>query len=410
MWGAYLFQLTNLVAAMLIVPVLLLRLGADEYALWLLFASIMGAATQVQNGIQGVAVKQIAIGFHLGDREDFLSEIGRAQRHYRLFAFIILGPVLILTTLYFQLTQNISHENTVAWLILITSYAISYVYTPNNVILMATDRVGLNGTINTISRLIFFLLTVLIIYYYPSLVAPCVALSVAVVSGAGLNTLYARRQVARFFPDRISFPIPAYRGNVRKYTAFTFSSFMLYTGALTIIAPLFPDRTASYGLALQMSALTATMSIVPAQVWLARLVRSNHHGAQRELRLTLVVCNGLFLLGYGSILALAPILLRLIGADITLPGTGVLILMGTAFLVELNIAVLANHLTASADYSFAVRCAIVAAATLTAGTIIAALSGLVWLGFLVVPTLVQAVYTLPFMFRKILKLRDISTV
>lgn len=410
MWGAYLFQLTNLVAAMLIVPVLLLRLGADEYALWLLFASIMGAATQVQNGIQGVAVKQIAIGFHRGDREDFICEIGRAKRHYRIFAGTVLGPVLILTTLYFHVTQNISNENIVAWLILIVSYAISYIYTPNNAILMATDRVGLNGTINTASRVIFFFLTVSIIYFYQSLIAPCVALSVAVVVGAGLNTIYARRQVARFFPDRTSFPIPAYSGNIRKYTAFTFSSFMLYTGSLTIIAPLFPDRTASYGLALQMSALTVTMSMVPAQVWLARLVRSDHHGAQRELRLTLMVCNGLFLLGYGSIVALAPIMLKLIGADITLPGSGVLLLMGTAFLVELNIAVLANHLTANADYSFAVRYAIVAAATLTAGTFIAALSGLVWLGFLVVPTLVQAVYTLPFMVLKVLKLKTFPPV
>lgn len=176
---------------------------------------------------------------------------------------------------------------------------------------------------------------------------------------------------------------------------------MLYTGALMIIAPLFPDRTASYGLALQMSALTATMALVPAQVWLARLVRSDHHGARRELRLTLGVCNGLYLAVYGLIVTFAPLLLRLIGADITLPSTWILVLMGSAFLLELNIAVLANHLTASADYSFAVRYAAVAAAGLALGTTVAVFSGLVWLGFLVVPLTLQALYTLPYMIRKI---------
>lgn len=408
MWGAYLFQITNLATAMLIVPLLLLRLGASEYALWLLFTSIMGATTQVQNGLQGVAVKQIAIGFHRGNRADFLGEIDRMRRHYRIFATLIAGPVLLITALYFQMTQPMTFESHVAWALLVLSYAASYWYSPNNAILMATDRVGLNGAINSASRIIFFLCTVAIISLFPSLIAPCVGLSIAVLFGAIGARRHAQKQIDRFHPDCAPFTIPQYRGNVRRYTLYTFSAFMLYTGSLLFVAPLFPEITASYGLALQMSALTVTMAIVPAQAWLARLVRSDRAGARRELQLTAVACNGLYVTGYSAVILLAPPALKFIGADVALPDWPILALMGLAFLLELNIAVMVNHLTANINYTFAVRYALVAGVGLILGTAVAAASGLAWLGFLVVPMTLQATFTLPFMVRKVARAPHVS--
>tara|TARA_R110002051_G_C8700163_1_gene494275 strand:- start:199 stop:1431 length:1233 start_codon:yes stop_codon:yes gene_type:complete len=408
MWGAYTFQIINLAVAVLIVPLLLRGLGPGEYTLWLLFSSIMGAMTQVQNGIQGVAVKQIAIAFHRGSRTDLLREIGISRTNYRRFTIIVAGPVLAGSLVYFFYTQNLTRDEYIAWIILVLGYCISYWYAPNNAILLATDRVGLNANINTLTRVVYFFGSVVIIYIWPSLIAPCTALAVASIVGTALNTLYAKRRISSVTMHKNTDVAPTIRGSVRRYTSYTLSAFMLYTGSLIIVAPLFPSQTASYGLALQMSALTATIALVPIQVWLARLVRADHTVARRELKMTLAVCNILYLSGYTALILIVPTLLELIGSSVRLPLTLVMILMGSAFLLELNISVLVNHLTANADYSFTSRYAIVAAVGLAFGTFVAITTGILWLGFLVVPMTLQALHTLPYMVRKITTLKGIA--
>jgi len=190
------------------------------------------------------------------------------------------------------------------------------------------------------------------------------------------------------------------RGQLGRYGMFTLSSFLLYNGALLIVAPLFPSETASYGLALQTSALLSAMSLIPLQVWLGRLVLADGVHQMLELRRSLVACNLLFAVGYACMILVAPLLLRAIGAEVALPKIGVLALMYGAFAVELNIFVMANHLTAKGDYSFTNWYACISLSGLLAGAWLAWTSDTLWLGFLAVPLTVQVFVTLPYIIRR----------
>jgi hypothetical protein len=398
--SAYLFQGVNIAVALLIVPLLLRYLSAQDYAMWLIFSAICGATVQVQSAILGVSTKEIAHAYHRGAPTDFRAALARSRRAYAVLASVVAGPVLLGAAVYLRSTQQAGAQELVAWAALIGAYALVYLYAPNNAVLLATEGVSVNNSINTATRLVYLMGTLTLLASGLTLLAPCLALAASSVLGVILNTSCARRHLAL----RESLPVAQssapLRGQLGRYGLFTLSSFLLYNGALLIVAPLFPSETASYGLALQTSALLAAMALIPLQVWLGRLVRADLVGEAMELRRSLTACNTLFATGYAGLIVVAPPLLRFIGAEVALPSVGVLTLMYAAFAVELNIFVLANHLTAKGDYGFTNWYALAAFSGLLGGTCIAWVSGTLWLGFLAVPLAVQVLFSLPYVVRR----------
>lgn len=398
--SAYLFQGVNIAVALLIVPLLLRYLSAPDYATWLIFSAICGATVQVQSAILGVSTKEIAQAYHRGGPADLTAALSRSRRAYAVLAAIVAGPVFLVAALYLRLTREAGAHELLPWAALIGAYALVYLYAPNNALLLATDGVSTNNNINTATRLVYFAGTLLLLATGLTIAAPCLALAASSVLGVVLNTRSAKSHLSTRKAQPLSQSEPPMRGQIGRYGLFTLSSFLLYNGALLVAAPMFPSETASYGLALQTSALLSAMSLIPLQVWLGRLVRADGGGEALELRRSLVACNLLFAIGYAGLIVVAPPLLRMIGAEVALPGLGVLVLMYAAFAVEMNIYVMANHLTAKGDYSFTNWYAVSAISGLLAGTWLAWVSDTLWLGFLAVPLAVQAFVTLPYVVRR----------
>ena len=372
------------------VPLLLRYLSAADYTLWLLYSAICGATAQVQTAVMSVSTKDIAFAFHHGTSDDLRNALHRSRRAYAILAAVVAGPVLLTAAGYFRVTQHAAGVELTAWAALAGSYSLVYLFAPNNAILLATERVGEYSNINTITRLLQFGGTIVFLTFGFSILAPCLALAAASLVSISANSICAKRRILAHTPKPIQALNGIVRGSIGRFGLYVFTSFMIYNGAFLIAAPLFPMEAASYGFALQASALLSAIALVPLQLGLSKLIRSSGTGERQELKRTLVVCNALFALGYLSVAWIAPPVLTLIGASIALPTIGILMLMYVAFSIELNISILANHLTAKGNYSFARWYAFIAFTSLAIGTFVAWTSGLLWLGFLVIPATIQA--------------------
>jgi hypothetical protein len=398
---AFVFQFVNICVSLIMVPLLLRHLSAPEYVIWVLCAAFCGITVQLQNAILGVSTKEIASAWYYGHAGDLNAAIARSRQSYKRLAIVVAGPLLLGGACYLAYLHGAGRVAIAAWAVLAGSYALTFLFASNNAILLATDRVGLNSNISTLTRLVYLCCTVLLLALGYSILAPCIALAVSSVCGVTANTYYSRGTRVR---DRESPGVPhlVARGSVFRFTQYTLGSFMLYNGALLLAAPLFPASIATYGLALQTSSLLLTVALVPLQLRLARLVGAHSRNAERlELRWALWQCNAIFAAGYLCLIFLAPLCLSYLGADVALPSTAALALMYCAFCVELNIAVLANHLTAKGDYSFTSWYAAVSIVGLGIGSLAGLLSGSLWIGFVVVPLALQLAFSLPRMARTV---------
>ena len=400
---SYIFQFVNIAVALLTVPLLLRHLTTHEYGLWLLFSATCGATVQVQSAILGVSTKEIANAYHRGSRGDFLDALAKARRSYLMLSAFVGGPLLFAAAVYFLLTYRADAYDLGAWALLAGSYALVYFFAPNNAVLLATDRIDVNNAISTATRLIYFGGNWVLLMAGFSILAPCIALAASSIVGVIANTFAAHRrvvEVAAKTPDGPSSPV---LGSIRRYVVYAFSSFMLYNGALLVVAPMFPADAASYGLALQTSTLISTVALVPLQLYLGRIVRAQgFEDEARELKRALVVCNLLFATGYAGLILIAPALLAYIDSQVLLPPASLLLLMYLAFCVEVNIFVLVNHLTAKGDYGFANRYASVAVIALSVGVLSAWLFGILWLGFLLIPMAFQILFNVSYIVRRVI--------
>jgi hypothetical protein len=159
------------------------------------------------------------------------------------------------------------------------------------------------------------------------------------------------------------------------------------------------DVVGSYSLVLQALTILSTFSLVPIQVWLARLViainNDNQDEVIRELARTFLCVNLLFVTGIVLLLLFGNSLLGYIGSSVLLPGNSDLLIVALAFMVEINLFVLINLLVTKRRYGFIRPYVACVAAGLSL-----ALCG-IWLSLglitslIVLPAIVQIVVCLP---------------
>jgi len=387
MISAYTFHAVNLVVAMLLVPLLLHYLSPAEYSLWLIFTAFGGFTIHLQNAIQNTSIKEIARGMHLG--EEMVESLQRMRSAYAGLVLIVTFPFLGIGLAYLHFIVEGAY--TLEWCLFVMSYAVVYAFAPNYSILLGMDRVATSNKINTVTRLLYFLVAAVLLNYGLSILAICLSFALSTIVSAVLSTAVTRNHTNPPWKWSLS-------RNVTPYAIFAVSAFALYNGSYLIAVTKFPqDLTASYGLGLQISLLLLTLSLAPLQVWLARLVRAIATGDERkELLRNLVVINLIFGSGAIFLLVFGDDLLLLIASRIPLPKQ--LVLIFCAFAVELNIAVLVNFLMAKDNYRFVKIYVPVALTGLGLGILAVYLTNNIY-GFIIVPLCIQSVVSLPWIAR-----------
>lgn len=411
MRAAYLFQAVNLTVSILTVPLLLHYLDVSGYVLWSVF-TVFGAVTlQLQNGIQPVAVREIAREYRGGTMRSLTGAIKRVRHAYYMLTVFVVGPLLIagIAYLHFVAGPKLGTAGIPEWFVFVGGYALNYAFAANSAILLGMVRIAQQNNINSVTRALYFTLSFLLLRAGYSVMGICIGFVVSVILSCALITRAARqctnkhrmtRRTAE--PEEPKTETVANRG-MRDYLLYSISAYLLYNGALLVATAIFPkEKVASYTLSVQVFALMSAFSIVPIQVWLNRLVgavtRRDRVGMLHELAATLVTANAVFVAGFIVLALFGNLLLVLLGSKVQFLRASDLSLIFAAFLVELNIVILVNFLVTSRRYEFVRIYLVTSGMGLVLAALAAWLSHRLLLSLVVVPVTLQCLVCLPLIF------------
>lgn len=415
MRSAYLYQLINVGITLLMIPMLLRYLDVNGYVVWSLFATFGGITLQMENAIQNVSAREIAKRFHLQSRDMMPNVVAKLRKVYLILSAIVLGPLLVVGLLYmnFVAHKSIAGNWSFEWIVFAAAYAINYYFGVNNSILLGMNRIGVYSNINSITRSLNFVLTFGFLKLGLSVMGICMSFMSSVMVGCALIYRAAKMTLAEFgvsYADKanvIDHDDDIHRTKkIGYYTIYTFAAFVFYKGMLLVAAAIFPNTIVSgYGLTLQAYTLLTTLALVPTQVWLGRLVAAITSGKKndivKELAITIWVVNIIFIMGIGGLVIFGEMLLILIGSKVSLLEPLNVIIIGVAFLVEINIFVLANFLIIKNSYGFVRIYVAVGAGGSAVGILVALVMWESVTPLIVAPLVVQAVLSLPIVFKSV---------
>lgn len=363
---AYLYQIVNLLITIAMVPLLLRYLDEGYFILWSVFTTFGGVTLQLESAIQMVSVREIAKEYHSGNVAELKAVIKKAKAAYMVLTVSVLVPFFVCGLLYinYVVSEKIDVQGNVEWMIFILAYAINYYFAINNSILLGMVRVSQYNLINTLTRIINFITT----YLFLSLGFSVLGVSLSFAASVLIGVLLISRVAKRSLEDHMSLTKEGFldnekfsyvsSSNVLNYTFYMLSAFVVYKGGFLIAITVFSKNVvASYGLTLQAYTMLSIFSLVlPLQVRLHKLVSAvaseNKQNVLYELAAGVLVANSLFVMGSVFLVVFGDFLLVFIDSKVMLLDSSNLLLIGLAFLVELNIMLLVNFLVVVKNYRF----------------------------------------------------------
>ncbi len=363
--AAYLNQVINVAVAILMVPLLLRYLDVSEFVLWSIFTTFGAITLQFESAIQSVAVREIAREHHSGNAVTLRAAIFKAKRAYTALSACVIAPFLAVGILYLSYvgSTRLEMQGSVEWILFICTYALNYYFGANNSILLGMARITGYSNINSLTRVLNFVCTYLLLKAGLSVLGICLSFASSVLIGCILMSHAARQTLKNHYVSRETQVRldrefnDADSSNIVKHTLYSLLSFAVYKSGLLIATTIFQkDIVASYSLALQAYTILSALALVPLQVWLPKLVNAitlgNRQKMLYELAVSILAADIVFIAGAVLFVLFGNMLLALVGSRVILADNMNLVLLCVAFLVELNIVLLVHFLATIGNYKF----------------------------------------------------------
>lgn len=421
--AALFFQLVSLIVSIAMVPLLLGFLGAEDYLVWAIFATIGGVTLQFEAAIQNLFIRRVAPLWVARRFRAARAELVRVRRAYAILSggvlvvLIPFGLVYLAALLDLSLTREADMTPLLAWVLFIGAYALNYRLGTNNVILLSAGRTDPFYGTGTATRALNLLLSVSLLASGMDLLGLALAFALSVVVNVTVLALRARRVLLDGPAEGAEAAYPLAGGldetGVVRFTSFMLCAYLLYRGAFLIAAGRMPTGdAASYGLALQAFAIFGAVAVIPLNVRLSRMaaaIAAHDVAAEdRELARSIIFAGLAIVLGACALVLLGAPILALIGSEVALPATPLLAIIALAFFVEALIMIAVNFLLLRRDFHFVTTYAVSALVGL--GAAAAGISkGLpVVLALVALPLAVQAGMALPAVYAALARSRGQS--
>lgn len=370
MKAALLFQAVSFGIGVLTLPLFLAYLEREEFVLWILFTSIGGLTIQLEYALQIVSVRRLSRFWHQFGQEstEFQFELKATNRRYLLLSvsmLCLIGPAGLIYFETYSATDVYANWHFV-WIFFIVGFAINYSVGRNNAILLATNNTDAFNYINVFSRSLNFAISAALLATGLSLIGISLSFLTSVMFGVSL-IYFQSQKVLRVDGDcgksvENSTPtIPqSSTDQIIRYTAFTIMAYFLYRGALIVIPMIRPQEDlSSYGLSLQIAAITYAVAIIPTQV---RLEQLTNHVLAKDQSTVLRELSGHFTfaaLTFIIVFVLAALVgdssLKIIGSSVQLPELQDFFLILSAFFIESVIFIAANILVLLNNFKFTLK-------------------------------------------------------
>jgi hypothetical protein len=361
---SYLYQLVNIFAGLIMLPLLLGFLSAAEFLQWSLFTVIAGLSLQVESAIQAILVRSIAGACNHGYSR-FQLEIENSRRVYSIFSAIVLVAMGLGGGAYLaSIFGSASDSSWVSqWFIFVLVYCFNYICGPNNCILIATDKTTQFNLINSASRMLNLSLTSILLINDLGIWGLIFSFSASVSAGCYLNYLQGQKAQANFLSkespaaEKIDYERPAI-SNIVKYGAYVFVSYALYRSILLVAAMQSDavDQNAGLALTLQIFAILSTVAMTPFQMRVAPLVqaliRKDSQAASIEFSKLSIMMNGMFIVCVMLILVVPNTALQSLNPEIRMIDKSTFLLMALGFITEANLQSIAATMLIKKNMKF----------------------------------------------------------
>ena len=413
MKAAYLNQGINLLASILIFPLLLKYLGVGDYILWAIFTAIGGITLQLESSIQTLSVREIARYYHAKDIVGIQRAITKTKINYGLLSASTVCLVLPVGFLYltFIADGKVGSHWRVEWFVFMCVYSINYFFGANNCILLAMGRLNYYNYVNSITRATYIAGATFLLAAGYSVMGVCVSFAVSVFLGVTLIAVAASR-IARGATVKDVRDFKVLDGSaprldtwgIVRFALFTFLSFALYKGSVIFATSYFPKaELGSYSLTLQAFTMLSAAAVVPIQIWLGQLVKAIVRNSKDEMIYeigrALLWTNLVYAIGTIGLVLFGGGLLAHVSTSVVLPEARYLLIAAAAFLVEVNQVILINFLVTKRQFRFIRIYVICAASGLVLANFGVYYSRNLFGSLIAIPFIVQMFVCLPFILK-----------
>ena len=389
LWG-YFAQFFSIASGLIILPMVLRMLSAEEVGMNYLMLSIgqlvalidFGFSPQFGRNVTYVysgAQRLLKSGIEKRDPSAAVeinysilaTLIQTARWLYRLMGGIVLCLMLTVGTTYvYKVTAGFTNlpNSCFIWLIYSVSVFFQIYYSYYSALLTGSGKIKESKKVMVYSNVLKILLTYILLYAGYGLFGVVIANFIYPFLTRYLSYRYyfttALKQRLSSYQVSISEKIILFKTlwyNSKKLGIITFGGYLTY-GASTLLAGIYLslEEVASYGLMIQLIGLVGGISGIMFTIYQPRFaslrISDNKNLFRKEVAYTMVVFYLLYIVGTFLIISVVPYAIRFIGSNTVLPCTSIVLACAIFRLLDANFWNLCQTVIAGNDFPFLKSC------------------------------------------------------
>lgn len=388
-WG-YFAQFFSIASGIIILPMVLRMLSAEEVGMNYLMLSVgqlvtlvdfgfspqfgrnvtyvySGAQRLLKNGIETLdSSVKVEINYSL-----LAALIQTARWIYRLMGGVVLLLMLTAGTGYvYQVTAGFSNlpNSLLIWLIYSAGVFFQIYYSYYSALLTGSGKIKESKKAMVYSNVLKIVLTYVLLYAGYGLLGVVIANFIYPFLTRYLSYRYyftaGLRQTLSSYKVSVTEKIALFKTlwhNSKKLGITTLSGYLTY-GASTLLAGIYLslEEVASYGLMIQLIGLIGGISGIMFTIYQPRFaslrVSDNKTLFRKEVAYTMTIFYSFFVVGTILLITVAPYAIRFIGSNTTLPGASILLACASFRLLDHNFWNLCQTVIAGNDFPFLKSC------------------------------------------------------
>lgn len=416
-WG-YLSQFLNIGTGIILIPIAVSYLSAEDMGLWYLFVAISGFAQLLEFGFQPTISRMTSYvysgaselkGEGLPEKKHGLNIqllydlIFAAKSIYRYVAFGSCIALLGLGSLYLNLFEEFGKTQLISWLLFSLATIINFYYTYYNGLIIGRGDQNNLYRLTAISKIIVLLVSGPLLFFGFGLLSMSIGYFISMITFRFLlyKSYYDKNRQEINLLQNISSVEKDYKKvlwlSSWKLGMTSVGAFMILRGNQFIASSFLGLKVgASYGLSIQLITILSSVSAMIFNLNLPKLnalQSNNDKKSLKELFFESIIYTHLtYIFGAIVIVFFGVYILDIISSNVSLVETKFLILMLLVFQLELNHSMCATYLTTLNRVPFLSSALISGFAIILFGIIVTNSFGYGILGLIVVQFIVQLAY------------------
>ncbi len=369
-WG-YLSQFLNIGAGIILIPIAIKYLSAEDMGLWYVFIALVGLAQLLEFGFQPTIARHTSYVYsgatqlcaqgipkcsNNGLNQQLLVDlIFASKKLYRYVAYIAAFILLVFGSVYIYSLEVEGFNNYIAWFVFSTSSAINFYFSYFNGLLQGRGQQTVLNQIIAQSKVVLLLIAIPLLILDFGLQALAIATFISMLVNRYLVYIqfYDKTRSETYFISNQEKSMDVYAViflSSWRLGLTSLGAFLIQRGNLFIVSSFLGLKvTGSYGLTMQLLGILSAVSSIMVTLNIPKMTilqaTNNRIEIKRIFYTSLTIAVLMFILGSASLVIIGLPLINMLSKEVSLVGLGVLLLMLLFQLLEMIHSLCATYLT-----------------------------------------------------------------